>query len=76
MTMEDAKVLQNMNFPILLYRAYDAKHEDKGISWSNNYDFIEAYATRHNLWIKERKFERNEIFAYISRRGEDEFIIL
>lgn len=76
MTLEDAEELEKMNFPILLYRAYDIRYEDKGISWTDNFDWVMNRAEIHKLTVKKRLFTRNEIFAYISRRGENEFIIL
>lgn len=76
MTKEDAEALEKLNYHILLYRAYDARYKDKGISWTSNFDWVMDYAVAHKLTIKKRLFDRNDIFAYISRRGEDEFIIL
>lgn len=76
MTKEDAEALEKFNFPILLYRAYDAAHTDNGISWTSNFEWVMNRAVVHKLTVKQRVFNRNEIFAYISRRGEDEFIIL
>lgn len=76
MTKEDAETLEKFKYPILLYRAYDASYEDKGISWTSNYNWVMEYAAARKLTVKKRLFDRNEIFAYISRRGEDEFIIL
>lgn len=76
MTKEDAEALEKFNYHILLYRAYDARYKDKGISWTSNFDWVMDYATAHKLTVKKRLFDRYEIFAYISRRGEDEFIIL
>lgn len=76
MTLEDADALEKLDFPILLYRAYDERYEDHGISWTSNLEWAENRAKIRKLVIKKRLFYREEIFAYISRRGEDEFIIL
>lgn len=76
MTKEDADALEKFEYHILLYRAYDASYEDNGISWTSNREWVMEYAVKHKLSVKERLFDRKDIFAYISRRGEDEFIIL
>jgi hypothetical protein len=38
--------------------------------------WCEQYAAAHGRRVKERQVEREEVFAYISRRGEQEIIIL
>ena len=76
MTVEDKVTFDSFTYPILLYRAYDAKHKDYGISWTSNYEWAIQHAVNHGLTIKKQVFRKEEIFAYISRRGEDEFIIL
>lgn len=80
MTPEDAEALDNMDFPITVYRAYDANRypedTDPGISWTLDREWCEGYADMKGRVIKERKVFRKDIFAYISRRGEEEIIIL
>lgn len=75
MTPEDKKTLDGLDYPISLWRAYNGE-PDKGISWSSNFEWVKEYADSRGLQIKNRLFNKDEIFAYISRRGEDEFIIL
>lgn len=75
MTVEDAESLKNMEFPMTLWRAYD-NEEDSGISWTRDKEWCEHYAQSRGRKIKNRTFQREEIYAYISRRGEDEFIVL
>lgn len=75
MTPEDTEVLNSLEYPITLYRAYDDE-DDKGISWTRDKEWCEGYAAAHNRKIKSRTFNRDEIYAYISRRGEEEFLIL
>lgn len=76
MTIEDKVTFDCLTYPILLYRAYDAKYKDYGISWTSNYDWAMQHAVNHGLTIKQQVFRKEKIFAYVSRRGEDEFIIL
>lgn len=76
MTIEDKVTYESLIYPILLYRAYDARYKDKGISWTSNFDWAMQYAVDNGLTLKRQLFRKEEIFAYISRRGEDEFIIL
>ena len=75
MTVEDAAALDAMQFPIQLWRAYD-DDDDIGISWTRNKEWCEGYAQTRNRKVKTAIFSREDIFAYISRRGEEEFIIL
>lgn len=75
MTVEDRKTFDNMKFPIMLYRAYDSE-PDEGISWTSDWNWCEKYARMRNRKIKSRTFNKDEIYAYISRRGENEFLIL
>lgn len=75
MTPEDAKTLDGMNFPIMVYRAFD-NELDPGISWSIDKSWVEAYAKAKGRKVKSRLVERNDIFAYVSRRQESEIIIL
>lgn len=75
MTPEDTAALNSMTFPIRLYRAYD-DDDDRGVSWTSNRDWCEKYAVLRGRRMKTAEFNRDDIYAYISRRGEDEFIIL
>lgn len=75
MTPEDAAELDAMQFPLTVWRAYD-KEPDPGISWTIDKKWCEGYAESKRRKIKERQVIREEIFAYISRRGESEIIIL
>ena len=75
MTVEDAATLDAMQFPIQLWRAYDDDN-DIGISWTRDKEWCEGYARSRNRRVKTALFNRTDIFAYISRRGEEEFIIL
>lgn len=75
MTAEDKESLDKMTFPITLYRAYE-NDDDKGISWSSNEEWVRAYAALGGAKVKKQAFDKDDVFAYISRRGEDEFIIL
>lgn len=74
MTPEDADALNKMSFPLTVWRAYDSE-PDPGISWSINKEWVESYAKVKGRKVKSRQVERNQIFAYISRRLESEIII-
>lgn len=63
MTPEDAAELEAMTFPLTVWRAYDR-------------EWCEGYADKKGRVIKSRQVSREEVFAYISRRGESEIIIL
>ena len=77
MTPEDSERLNSLSFPVTLYRAYNPHTPtDEGISWTDDLDWCKEYAENKGRIIKQRKFTRDEIYAYISRRGESEFIIL
>ena len=81
MTPEDAQALDAMQFPITVWRAYDPKYDgeearDPGISWTLDYNWCLDYAEKKGRIIKTRQVYRNDIFAYITRRGEEEIIIL
>ena len=80
MTPEDAKALDAMQFPVLVYRAYDAKlypdDTDPGISWTLDSQWCREYAESKDRVVKSRMVCRSDIFAYITRRGEEEIIIL
>ena len=75
MTPEDAESLDKMSFPLTVYRAYDGE-PDQGISWTLDEEWCRGYAAAKGRQVKSRKIERNEVFAYISRRGEEEIILL
>lgn len=75
MTVEDAEALEKMPFPITVYRAY-SQDPDPGISWTLDAEWCKEYAKAHGRKVKSRTVERKDIFAYISRRGEEEIIIL
>lgn len=75
MTVEDAAALDSMQFPIQLWRAYD-DDDDPGISWTRDYQWCQKYAEIRGRQIKTAVFNRSDIYAYISRRGEEEFLIL
>lgn len=79
MTPEDAASLDAMTFPLTVWRAYDAVRYpdiDPGISWTLDRAWCENYARSQGRVIKQRQVSREDIFAYISRRGEEEIIIL
>lgn len=80
MTPEDAAALDAMQFPLTVWRAYDATRypddTDPGISWTIDEEWCREYAMAHDRMVKSREVTREEIFAYISRRGEEEIIIL
>lgn len=81
MTPEDAKALDEMQFPVTVWRAYDPELDyteagDPGISWTLDHDWCLDYAAKKGRVIKERQAYRTDIFAYITRRGEEEIIIL
>ena len=76
MTPEDAEALDKMQFPLLVHRAYDAERypddTDPGISWTLDGEWCKQYAASKGRKIKSRMVERDEIFAYVTRRGEEE----
>ena len=80
MTPEDAAALDAMEFPITVYRAYDAAlysdDTDPGISWTLDCEWCNGYARAKGRVVKNCQVERKDIFAYITRRGEEEIIIL
>ena len=81
MTPEDAQALDAMQFPITVYRTcahkYGGENDlDPGISWTLDYDWCLDYADKTGRIIKTRQVYRSDIFAYITRRGEEEIIIL
>lgn len=76
MTPEDSERLESLSFPVKLYRAYEPNVPDEGISWTDDVEWCHQYAKIKNRQVKSRFFTREEIYAYISRRGESEFIVL
>lgn len=54
----------------------DVEDADPGISWTLDYDWCLDYARKKYRIIKQRQVYRNDIFAYVTRRGEEEIIIL
>ena len=79
MTPEDAAALDAMQFPLTVWRAYDAElynDNDPGISWTIDEQWCREYAQQKGRQVKSRQVERKDIFAYVSRRGEEEIIIL
>ena len=75
MTPEDAAELEKMEFPLKVWRAYD-REPDPGISWTINEEWCHQYAEGMGRQVKERLVSRDEVFAFISRRHEQEIIIL
>lgn len=76
MTPEEHEALRRFAFPLNVYRACTQK-DDGGISWTTNIKVAIEFASRlEHAKIISRCVERNEVFAYINRRGEDEIIIL
>jgi len=94
MTPEDAQALDEMQFPLTVWRAYDAKYiddlphgtspgdivdlpnSDPGISWTIDKEWCIGYARSKGRVVRERQVMRSDIFAYVTRRGESEMIIL
>lgn len=77
MTPEDSGYLDSLDYPVTLYRAYNPDTPtDEGISWTDDLEWCRKYAQELGRTIKRQQFMREEIYAYISRRGESEFIIL
>ncbi len=75
MTPEDAAALEAMQFPLTVWRAYDAD-PDPGISWTLDQEWCEVYASSKGRRVKSMQVWRDQVFAYVSRRGEEEIIIL
>ena len=81
MTPEDAEALEAMQFPLTVWRAWDdslcdERGEDPGISWTLDEEWCRGYAEAKGRQVKSRQVERKDVFAYVSRRGEEEIIIL
>lgn len=75
MTPEDAAALDAMQFPLTVWRAYDGD-PDPGISWTLDREWCEGYAKAKGRRVKSMQVSREQVFAYVSRRGEEEVIIL
>ena len=75
MTPEDAAALEAMAFPLTVWRAYDAD-PDPGISWTLDEQWCRGYAQAKGRRVKQMQVSREQVFAYVSRRGEEEVIIL
>ena len=75
MTPEDAAALEAMPFPLTVWRAYDAD-PDPGISWTLDEQWCEGYARSKGRRVKQMQVSRDQVFAYVSRRGEEEVIVL
>ena len=75
MTPEEEKRLERMSFPLTVYRACSG--DDKGISWTISESFANWFQTNYRKERIDRKeVRREDVFAYIDRRGEDEIILL
>ena len=75
MTPEDAAALEAMPFPLTVWRAYDGD-PDPGISWTLDEQWCRGYAKAKGRRVKSMQVSREQVFAYVSRRGEEEVIIL
>ena len=75
MTPEDSAALEAMPFPLTVWRAYDAD-PDPGISWTLDEQWCRGYAKAKGRRVKQMQVSRDQVFAYVSRRGEEEVIIL
>lgn len=76
MTPEEHDILRNMTFPLKVWRACNSEN-DGGISWTVSLEVAIEFAARGKCTkIIAREVEREDVFAYINRRGEDEIIIL
>lgn len=75
MTPEDAAALEAMTFPLTVWRAYDAE-PDPGISWTLDEQWCRGYAQAKGRRVKQQQVSREQVFAYVSRRGEEEVIVL
>ena len=75
MTPEDAAALEVMPFPLTVWRAYDAD-PDPGISWTLDEQWCRDYAKAKGRRVKQMQVSRDQVFAYVSRRGEEEVIVL
>jgi hypothetical protein len=63
----------------MVWRAWDKNRygdNDPGIAWTLDSKWCAEYAKSKGREIKWLTVRRDEVFAYISRRGESEIIIL
>lgn len=75
MDIEDNRELEKMEFPLKVWRAY-SNDPDPGISWTINEQWCHDYARGTGRKVKERIVNIDEVFAFITRRHEQEIIIL
>jgi hypothetical protein len=75
MTLEDDAFLQSLPEEFEVYRAAYPESDD-GLSWTLDRDFAERYAEEQKRVLVTRRVKKREVFAYISRRGESEILIL
>ena len=75
MTPEDAAALEAMPFPLTVWRAYDTE-PDPGISWTLDEQWCRGYTKVKGRRVKQMQVSREQVFAYVSRRGEEEVIVL
>jgi hypothetical protein len=61
--------------PLTVWRAYDAE-PDPGISWTLDEQWCLGYARAKGRRVKQMQVSRDQVFAYVSRRGEEEVIVL
>lgn len=54
----------------------DLSNSDPGISWTIDKEWCIGYARSKGRVVRERQVMRSDIFAYVTRRGESEMIIL
>lgn len=54
----------------------DLPNNDPGISWTIDKEWCIGYARSKGSVVRERQVWRGDIFAYVTRRGESEMIIL
>lgn len=54
----------------------DLPNCDPGISWTIDKEWCIGYARSKGRVVRERQVMRSDIFAYVTRRGESEMIIL
>lgn len=50
--------------------------EDPGISWTLNPVWCRQYAISKHRIVKAKRIKKEDVFAYVSRRGEEEIILL
>ncbi|MCK4816257.1 hypothetical protein KA005_10855 [bacterium] len=75
-TPEEANTLRSLPDKVRVYRAQDG-HMVDGISWTLTKEYAELYQQQfHKEFVYEREVDRESIFAYINRNGEEELIIL